>query len=243
VQATASKGWRGRTPFIGRARERSLITGELSRESVLLTITGPSGIGKTRLAKQIGVELLDAYQEDGGVWFCSLADCRTAAEVESGIARTLGIPQKSDADLASAISSRGRMLLILDNLDSAALQVGELLDDWLDSCPHLQLLTTSITPISVEGAIRIELGPLATSDAVALYLERAHRASADTLVAESDRPAVEELVRRLDGIPLAIELAAARVRVLPPKALLSRFGERFELLRSDAPGNTSTPSL
>ncbi|AKU91145.1 Signal transduction response regulator [Vulgatibacter incomptus] len=126
--------------------------------------------------------------------------------------------------------------MLLDNADSVATWVGELTGSWLDSCIELQVLITSILPTGMEGEVRVEIGPLEAADAVALYLERAHRAWADRTFSESEKPAVEELVVRLDRIPLAIELAAARVRVLPPRALLSRFEERLELLRSATPG-------
>ena len=231
---------RDRTPFIGRERERALLRAELEGRAGLLTLTGPSGIGKTRLARQVVDDLHDEGRSSDGpfrnVHFCELGSCRGTADMEAAAARILGLPDKHGRELAQAISKRGRILLILDNLDRVARELGPVLGTWLDLCPELHLIATSIVPIELEGEVRFELGPLDAADAVALYRERAHRASAGRVFPEGDEAVLEELVGRLDRIPLAIELAAARVRVLPPRALLSRIGERFTLLRSGSGG-------
>ena len=231
-----SKRSGGRTPFIGRRRERELLAGDLVKGPGLFTITGPSGMGKTRLALQVTTDVASSFEDEGGVWFTSLATCQGEADVEAAVARSLGIPQRQGRELARAMANRGPMLLVLDNLDPVTEKAGALLGLWLDRCPELRMLATSILPSRVEGEVRFELGPLEPLDAVNLYLERAHRAWAGRSFSDADQPMVEELVGRLDRIPLAIELAAARVRVLPPRALLSRFGERLDLLRSDEPG-------
>lgn len=234
MRITPSKASRDRTPFIGRARESALLAGNLEQGAGLLTLTGPSGIGKTRLAQQVIQQHEDRFP--GGAWFCSLATCESVAEVESAVARTLGFPHKGGQRLTRAIADRGRTLLVLDNLDAVATEVKAIFGGWLERAHDLQILATSIVPTGMEEEIRFELGPLEPADAVALYWERANRAWAGRETSASEKELVEELVRRLDRFPLAIELAAARIRVLPPRALLSRFGERFELLRSSTPG-------
>lgn len=225
-----------RTPFIGRIKERERLIEALGQGSRLLTLTGPSGMGKTRLARKVAAEVSGLYEEKGGIWYCSLATCQTAADLEAGVARTLGIPQLHGESLARAIANRGPTLLVLDNVDSVARLCAEVLGRWLDGCPELQMLATSIVPIEVEGAFCLEVGPLEAEDAVSLYLERAHRASGSYELSREDEGAIEKLAGRLDRSPLAIELAAARVRVLPPRTLLARFEERFELLRDSSRG-------
>jgi len=226
-----------RTPFVGRRREYAALAAELDRGTRLLTITGPSGMGKTRLSRQVlGGDAAARHREAGGAWFCRAGGCRTAADLQAEVANLLGITQKDGPLLARAIAQRGSTLLVLDNLDDVARVAGPILEGWIDACPDLQVIVTSIVPIAIEGEVRFGLGPLDEEDAVQLYLEAARRASADRAFTGDERPAVEALVARLDQIPLAIELAAARIRVLPPRALLDRIDERFELLQSARPG-------
>ncbi len=226
-----------RTPFIGRRSEFAALLAEIEGDARLLTIIGPSGMGKTRLSRQVlAAETADHFRAAGGAWFCEVEACRTEADLQMAVARTLGISQQQGPLLARAIANRGPTLLVLDNLDEVARQASSILGEWVDSCPELQILVTSIVPSGMEGEICFELGPLDANDAIALYLETARRAWADREFGDADTLAVEELVGRLDRIPLAIELAAARVRVLPPRALLDRIGERFELLQTSRPG-------
>ena len=151
------------------------------------------------------------------------------------MAGALGIPQQPSVDLAMALANHGSMLLVLDNLDEVASSAAPILGRWLDHCADLQLLITSIVPVAMDGEVRVEMGPLEVAYAVALYLERANRAWAGKTFAEGDQEAIQELVTRLDRSPLAIEFAAARVRVLTPKALLqAEEGDppRFSLFES-----------
>ncbi|HEY0840623.1 MAG TPA: hypothetical protein VGD74_10595 [Vulgatibacter sp.] len=222
-----------RTPFIGRRKEIDTLLRELRGGARLLTLAGPSGIGKTRLARQI---LFDLGLPPASAPFVRLQGCRSAGEAQAAVAESLGISTRDGPSLASAIASRGRLLLVLDNAEEVAREASRVLEDWLDRAADLQILVTSIVPIGVEAEVRFEVGPLDPSDAVALYFERAHRACADRTFSDADRPSVEELVGRLDWSPLAIELAAARARILPPSLLLSRIDERFDLLQSDRKG-------
>jgi len=229
--------YRDRTPFIGRERERNLLRDELARGTALLTVSGPSGIGKTRLVRHVLSEIGDRFE--GGAFFCDLSTSRERRDVEAAVSRTLGLSDLHGEALTRAIGNRGAVLFVLDNLDGVARQIGPVLGNWIDGSLHLQIIATSILPVEIEGEVRFDLGPLETDDAVALYLERARRAWAGRVFTERDAPSVEELVGRLDRIPLAIELAAARVRVLPPQELLSRIDQRFEILRQRGDGETT----
>lgn len=227
---------RERTSFIGRRREQELLLAELERGAALLTISGPSGLGKTRLARQAAQQAARFFEREGGAWFCDLTQSRTTADVEMEVARVLGVPQLYGEELMRAIGKRGRMLLVLDNFDSVASTLGERLGPWIDHCLNLQIIGTSIVPAGLLGESHLPLGPLTDEDAVELYLERAKRASIEYTIPKGEEALVEDLVRRLDRIPLAIELASARIRVLSPRALLSRLDERLELLRGGVPG-------
>lgn len=206
---------------------------DLRQGTSLMTLCGPSGIGKTRLAKQVWEELRGEFD---GAWFCSLFAAQGLVSAEATIAQELGFQGKHGEELIRALGRRGRSLLVLDNLDAIAAALSGVLEEMIDGCPQLQILATSILPIGIPGEARFDLGPLEAEDAVALYLERARRASANKVFSKKEEGEVEELVGRLDRIPLAIELAAARVHVLPPRVLLSRIAERFELLRSQMEG-------
>ena len=221
---------RERTPFIGRRREREQLRDAMDRGAALISLTGPSGIGKTRLARQMAGELIDSFDDEGGVWFCNLAGCTTPEALEIGVARTLAISQRQGDELLHAISNRGPLLLILDNADSLAAASARLLTRWLDRCVELRMIMTSIVPSGAKGEEVIELQPLELEDAIALYQDRARQAWADRSVPADEGAEVQALVRRLDRLPLAIELAAARVRILPPRTMLSMIEKRFEFL-------------
>jgi len=193
----------------------------VARAAPLVTITGPSGMGKTRLAERLAREL--------GAEFLRLEACRTAADLRAVVAERLGV---AGANVAEELEARGPLLLVLDNVDPAARPIAAVIEEWLDSCPDLHLLITSLIPLGIRGEVRFELGPLEQADAVALYLDRAREAWADRAFTAPEREALGELVHGLDRLPLAIELAAARVRVLPPKALLERLAQRLDLLRT-----------
>lgn len=235
IRTTIERMAQDRTPFIGRYRELGTILGELEEGSRILTITGPSGMGKTRLAKLVAGEAATLYEE-GGAWFCSLVSCSSGPELEKAVGHALGIPQKQGRELSLAVANRGRILLVLDNLDDVVRDAIPVIRDWLDHSAELQILATSIVPLGIDEEVRFELGPLDLRDAINLYIERANRAWAGSNLLDSEGDTLEDLVGRLDRIPLAIELAAARVRVLSPRALLARMDNRFELLASSRPG-------
>lgn len=218
-----------RTPLIGRVREIARLLSALRGGERLVTVTGPSGMGKTRLALRVAKDAIPHFDEIG---VARLATARSASDLQGIVAEALGIAHRPGLELAASIAARGRLLLVADNLEHLVPEAAPLLERWLDRCPELQILASSIVPLGLEGEVRFELGPLAVEDATALYLDRARRAAADREFGADERAIVRELVQRLDGLPLALELAAARVRVLSPRQLLARIEERFTLLRS-----------
>jgi len=240
------------TPFIGRQAEVTAVKDLLMRDSQdvrLVTLTGPGGTGKTRLALQTASELADRFTD--GVHFVDLAPIREPEAVPAAIARTVGLRETSDRPLLDEIKAQLRartMLLLLDNFEqvtSAAPMMGELLQD----CPHLKLLVTSrealhlrgeyihpVPPLGLPGADlkQQSIEQLTQYEAVRLFIERVLAVKPDFEVTNENAPAVAEICFRLDGLPLAIELAAARMRLFSPQALLERVGSRLNLLRGGA---------
>lgn len=241
-----AKFHRERASFVGRRQEQAGLLDELRRGTGLVTVIGPSGLGKTRLARFVTDELEPELRQEGGAWFLDLGGCTTDAEVETAISRGLDLPESVGAlgaDLASALELQGRMLLVLDDVEEAIDPLRRLITRWLPLCPGLQLLVTSILPLGIDGEVRFELGPLEIADAVELYERRAHQAWSGRPSTPAEGEAVAELVSRLDRIPLAIELAADRVRVLSPHTLLTRLDDRLELLFSSSPGGSLVEAL
>jgi predicted ATPase/class 3 adenylate cyclase len=211
------------TPFLGRTQELGEVVALLSRDDVrLLTLTGPGGTGKTRLAAQAAAELAANYPH--GVWWVPLAPLRDPELVLATAGRALG----SKNGLAEHIADK-RLLLLFDNFEhliDAAADLGAL----LTSCPHLDLFVTSREPLHVTGEQEYPVPPLQPEEGVGFFLARARTVKPDF----EDADAVPEICRRLDELPLALELAAARVKALSPGQILERLEQRLPLLTGGA---------
>jgi len=215
--------------------------GELRGQTRLLTIVGPSGVGKTRLARRVMDELEGGEPRFESIEFCNLVGAANRSDAQAAIVRVLGPPRDVAPQLAKVKGlARGRRLLVLDNVDVLVREVAPLVEELLLHQEGLQILVTSVVPLGLRQEVCFELGSLDVDDAVELYLDRIHRLRANRDGVAEDRASIVELVARLDRIPLAIELAAARSTVLPPRVLLSQMDQRFELLRSGRPGRHSS---
>ncbi len=218
------------TSFVGREAEIAAVSA-LVRERRLITLVGIGGVGKSRLALQVAASEAPAFPD--GVWFVDLAPLRDAGYVATAVAQTLGFPLAADGDpLPSVLRQlKGKQaLLIFDNCEHVVEPVSNVISAILRACAKVTILASSRQSLRIAGETTFAIPALAGAPAVELFLERA-RAVDDrfVLTAESAR-AVEEICRRLDGIPLAIELAAARIRILHPQQLLDRLNDRFRLL-------------
>jgi predicted ATPase/class 3 adenylate cyclase/DNA-binding CsgD family transcriptional regulator len=237
------------TPLVGREREVTEVCARLRRPDVrLLTLTGPAGTGKTRLGLQAAAERLDEFE--GGAFFVALAPVSDPDLVASTIAGPLGVVESGEQPLEESLKDHLRtkeLLLLLDNFEQV-LEAAPLVGELLAACPRVKVLATSRTVLRVYGEHEYVVPPLGLPDpsrlppierlteyeAVRLFVERAVAAKADFAVTNANAPAVAEICVRLDGLPLAIELAAARIKLLPPNAMLERLGSRLKLLRGGA---------
>ncbi|MFF0265797.1 BTAD domain-containing putative transcriptional regulator [Kribbella sp. NPDC004536] len=244
------------TSFVGRRDDVAELKRLLSNGTRLVTMVGPGGAGKTRLATETGRTLVD--QSGDGIWFVELAPLGDAADVAPAVLSTLGasefvdlaparfapkhIPTSRAATqrLVEVIGDR-RILLVFDNCEHLVQEVAGLVDSLLASCPRLRVLTTSREPLSIPGEHLHPVGPLGLPPedtvpddypAMQLFVDRARAVRPDFQLTDANRQAVAEICRRLDGMPLAIELAAARLRALTPPQIVDRLADRFRLLTS-----------
>jgi predicted ATPase/DNA-binding CsgD family transcriptional regulator len=231
------------TSFVGRAGVVDEVTGQLGQYR-LVTVTGPGGAGKTRLAGEVATQVAARFAD--GVWMAELAAVRDPAQVAAAVAAALGIrdlPAVAASDALAHALARRQLLLVLDNCEHVIGAAAELCGRLLLDADDVRVLATSREALRIAGEARYRLGPLTLpdpvnpadpdgSEAVALFAERARRADASFALDGETAPLVARLVARLDGMPLAIELAAARVEALGVAQLLDRIDDRFTLLEA-----------
>jgi predicted ATPase/DNA-binding winged helix-turn-helix (wHTH) protein len=217
------------TSFVGRNDEAAEV-GELLDRHRLVTLVGPGGVGKSRLAVVIALDAHEHHRD--GTWLVELASIATTPVVDSvnGVLRVPEVAGKSGEDVLLAAIASKDMLLVLDNCEHVVADCAQLVHRMLQRAPLLRVLATSREVLDVAGEHVWHVSPLASSDAVQLFQERAREVHPGFALDDRNAPAVGEICKRLDGLPLAIELAAARVRALTVEQIVARLHDRFRLL-------------
>jgi predicted ATPase/class 3 adenylate cyclase len=234
------------TSFVGRERELADIRNQL-QNTRLLTLFGAGGLGKTRLSLQVAAEVLDDYPD--GVWFVDLAPMTDQRLVPQAVASVLGVKEEAGHPVLEAVVkyvSDRKLLLILDNCEHLLHACAELATQLLRSGPHLKILASSRQPLHVAGETTyhvpslsvpepqrtVTIQALAQYEAVRLFVDRARAVQPSFQITDTNSRSVVDICHRLDGIPLALELAAARVRALSVDEIAARLNDRFRLLTS-----------
>lgn len=250
-----------RTSFVGRAAEIERVAGLIDEGAQLVTVVGAPGVGKTRLAHRVACRFVDDPAGQAGAWFCDLTEARRGDDVLGAVAGVLGVPMATGSggddvadQLGRAIAGRGDALLVLDNFEQV-LESAPIVARWMVLAPRATFLVTSRARLRLEGESVLELASLPcplpevasaeavlATDAVALWVARVQAVSPGYRPSEADAVTLAAISRHLDGLPLAIELCAARSRVLGPAQLLARLRNRFDVLvgAPDAPARHAT---
>ena len=218
--------------FVGRVHDLDALKRRIAEGHRLITGLGLGGVGKTSLYQRFGHQMLAEFV--GGVWFVDLSRAETLVDVLVATAAALDV-QLSEADpqeqLSYAIRGRQRVLIIFDNFEQIIEVAGETLEDWLRGAPHAVFLVASQVALRVEGEDIFDIEPLSIDNAMELFFDRASAIQKRFVRTPELETVVREIVEQLDQMPLAIELAAARIRMLSAEQILERLGQRFKLLK------------
>ncbi len=239
------------TEFVGREQELQRIARLVAQGRSLITLRGPAGVGKTRLAKQFVLthmsSIAAAFQ--AGAWFCDLTEVRTVSGVAQAVMDVLPLPDDipvgagAGGVVAETLGRLGSALIVLDNFEQVAEHTEATVGQWLNSLSNVQFIVTSRETLNLPGEQCVEVQPLPTpeansrgaaldSDAVQMFLDRTRGTQSEYEFPDSHVEPVCEIVRQLDGNPLSIELAAARMAIMSPSQILDRLADRFSLLKS-----------
>jgi len=222
-----------RDAFVGRREALSGLQRRFDDGARLVSVLGLGGTGKTRFVTRFGWDSLGKFP--GGVWFCDLSQARDLDGIVHAVALGLDVPLSKDdpvTQIGHAVAGRGQCLVILDNYEQVARHADERMGRWLNRAGNARFLVTSREVLGLAGEEVFALAPLSAADSLLLFVRRAAAAKPEFQPSREDEAAIAPLVKLLEGLPLAIELAAARVRVMPPRMLLARMTQRFKLLAS-----------